>query len=127
DRRRKCPDAAESDDGRVVVGRDAYQLRAPRLARGEPDRERVCALDDMVVGDDVAGLVPDEAGAALHRLLLAARWPGIARTPGAEANDLNHRRRHALEDGDGRAFIVGEIATRLDRPRRGRGVKPVLD
>ncbi len=109
----------------IVVGRSADDLRAQHLAGCEPDRDRVGAFDDMIVGDDVAGLVPDEAGAGLrgHAFGLGVR---AASSAAPRADDLHDGRRDALEQFDGRALELGQVAARLDRARgRGREEQPV--
>jgi len=72
----------------------------------EPHRERGGALDHVIIGDDMSGLVPDEAGPGLYLRLLPAR----GRNLGTAADNLHDRGRHALEQRNGGPLIVGEIA-----------------
>ena len=83
--------------------------------------EAAGAFDHVIVGDDMAGGIPDEAGARLRAAVLAFGLRGVERA-GAGAHDLDDRWRCALEQFDRRAFDVGERAARLDRAR-GRGRK----
>src|SRR5881396_893152 len=79
----------------------------------------------MIVGDDMAGRIPDKAGAALDRGLPAAGKWRVATV--SRAGNLNYGRRSPIENGDGRAFIVRQITTRLDWERCGRRVKSFHD
>jgi hypothetical protein len=77
----------------------------------------------VVVGDNVASLIPDEAGAALLLYFLPAR----CRHLGAAADDLDHRGRDPFEQLDGSAFKIGKIATRLNWTRIGRRVELIVN
>ena len=57
----------ELEDGDVLgrVAADQRGLDLPLI--GQADHELVALLDDVEVGDDVALVVPDEAGAAARR------------------------------------------------------------
>src|SRR5206468_1434645 len=74
DRRRRLAHASEAQNGEIVVRRGADQGGGDSFSRREPDGDlSACALDDVVVGDDVARLVPDEAGAGLYASALAVQ------------------------------------------------------
>jgi hypothetical protein len=64
----------------------------------------------MVVGDDVAGFVPDEAGAGADGLTAQAAAAHIA-------DHQHHGRRGRLEDRDRCLLAFRERAARLDDPR----------
>src|SRR5947209_796463 len=104
------------DHREIVIWRRSYYVGTDRLAGSQSYRERARSLHDMVIGDDVAGLVPDKASAALHLGLVALGKFGA----GALANHLDDRGRYPLEEFDGRAFHLREVAARLDRAGRGR-------
>ena len=125
DRGRQRPGVVDPDHREVVVRRGPHELRSQDLARGQADREAAGAFDHVIVGDDVAGGVPDETGPGLRRAVLALQLR-FERAAGARAHDLHHRRRGALEDVDARAFDVRQRTARLDRARRrGREQQPV--
>ena len=112
------------DHCEIVVGSGPDDPRAQHLARCEPDCELVRAFNHMIIGDDVAGLVPNEA-----RTGLGGRAFGLGRRrlePACAPDHLHHGRRYALEQFDGGAFEVGQIPARLYGPRRrGRIEEPV--
>ncbi|VUD75082.1 hypothetical protein MET9862_05722 [Methylobacterium symbioticum] len=126
--RRHAADAAELEHREVVGGRGADEARGHHLARGEPHRDGAAGLggrlDDVVVGDDVPGGVPDEAGAglgvaalALLLLLVVEAHQGLPpRCPLRE--DVDHRGARPLEQRDGAGLRGREVAARRHRPRR---------
>ena len=64
----------------VVVGRDANDLGLRHLPRGKTNRDLAAVLHHVIVGDDMAGIVPDEAG--------AGSCPGRAVSPSSSARGL---------------------------------------
>jgi hypothetical protein len=116
DRFRQLARVAQMDDGEVVIGSRADDLRVDDFTRRHAHFDAARSLHDMIVGDDVPGLVPDEAGAGLHPddLIAFRRDLLLGR---AAADHLQHRRRHGIEDCDGRALGLGQVAARLDRTR----------
>ena len=62
-RRRQLTGIPDPQHREVIVGRDADDFGLRHLARGEANRNLAAVLDDVIVGDDMAAVVPDEAGA----------------------------------------------------------------
>ena len=100
ERRQPTRARLDAEDGEVGRGIAADELRRQRVLVREADLDRVGALDHVVVRDDVAGLVDDEAGA--ERLLRArGRERGAGRFGVAargRRGDLDDARRGAVVD-----------------------------
>ena len=76
----------DPEDGEVRRRIGADELGLDRVAVREADADRVGAFDDVVVRDDVAGLVDDEAGAERPPGRRSRRTPPVEviwTTPGA--------------------------------------------
>jgi hypothetical protein len=84
----------------------------------QPHRHRTSAFDDVIVRDDVARGIPDEARARLRWAALVLGVRGIER--GAPRHDLHDGRGDPLEQLDRRPLELGQAAARRDRAR-GRG------
>ena len=125
DRRRQRPRVVHAQHREVVVGRGADDPRRQHLAGCESHGQRAGALDDVVVGDDVAGGVPDEARPGFAGAVLALGLRGLERA--GAADDLHHGRRRALEQLDSGALELGEGAARRDRARRRRRVQQPVE
>src|SRR3982074_2934177 len=125
DRLRKIVHAGEPNDREIVMRRKADVRRLDGLSRCQTYRKGFRPLHDMVIGDDVAGLVPDESGAGSDFRLIGGRRRRLVAA--AAADDVDHRWRNALEDFDGRFLIVREAPARLDLTRRGRRIELILD
>ena len=81
-KRRQCARGrVHAEDGEIGGRVGADDLGLHRVAVGEAHRDDVRALDDVVVRDDVAGLVDDEARAD-RRLLGRSPWVARARRRG---------------------------------------------
>src|SRR5581483_5160002 len=102
ERRRPQLAAVHLDDGEIVLRERADELRRQLLAGRRGDGEAREAADDVVVGDDVAVRVEDDARAE-------PRW-------GA---DLDDRRRHLPEDGDERVLQARDAGGHAERRRGG--------
>ena len=80
---RSTSGGVDLDDGEVAVGIRADDLRRQHDAVGERHLQLVRAFHDVVVGDDVARGVPDEAGTRAFghasALELMRDWPNVVR------------------------------------------------
>jgi hypothetical protein len=107
DRRRQARSVGHVQH-RKVVARRGTDRRYPRhLARCQPDEHLAGALDDMVIGHHVPGLVPHEAGAGLHVASVLA-WNGRA-AAGPAADHLDDGGRDLFEDRDGGGFSLRQV------------------
>ena len=91
-RRRRQLGAVDLDEREVGVGVHARDLAVEDLAVREHDAHGVGILDDVVVGEDEAGGVDDDAraGAALHEAL--GRLPGVLAGGGVAGDVDGHDR-----------------------------------
>ena len=106
---------------REVLGRiGSDQATLPAGAVGEDDHGAAGVADDVVVGDDVAILVPHETGTGALRDLLDVQ--AERRRRGHQRRDVHDRRRGRPEDLDRGLLDLGQIAARRDRPRDRVGV-----
>src|SRR5262249_51801294 len=103
-------------DRDVFLRCGADQLRVPGRLVGKRDTRRIAALDDVEVGDDMAGIVPDEPGSSAARDLHEVEAKGAA--PDRQRGDEHDRRRCLVKELDGRLFGLVELAWR-DWPSSG--------
>jgi hypothetical protein len=78
----------DAQHGQVAVGEGADQLGVVGALVGQRHLGAVGALDDVEVGDDVAGRVPDEAGAGAARHLLHVQLKTVALR--GQRGDVHH-------------------------------------
>src|SRR5581483_1080270 len=101
----------------VFVGRDADETRLPGGLVGERHLGGPGILDDMVIRDDIAGIVPDKSRSGSFRDLQQIQCEQVARD--ADRRDVNDGRRCLAKQRDRRLFVGGELAARRDRTRPG--------
>src|SRR6185437_1945827 len=100
----------DTNDREVIIAGDANELRGIGTVVPERDLGRVSILHDVKIGDDIAGIVPDNAGAsALPNF--GSRLAEII-VHFSERRDKDDRRIGLLEDGDRAFFFFREIAAR---------------
>ena len=105
------------NDGKVVIGSGAEDIGCHGLVSRQPHSDRIRSGDHVVVGDDVAGFVPDDAGAGLNADDFIALGIDLLSATGA-AHHLYDRWRGIIENLDRRALHFGKAAARLDWARR---------
>ena len=101
---------------RSVLG--SCETRVPMYSClvGQRDLDLLHAVDDVVIGQDVAALVDDDAGAhAVDVLRLAAAKAFFARAEGLLAVDVDDRRPSLLDELDGRGATHFRAVSRIRR------------
>jgi hypothetical protein len=125
-RRRPLEAHADAQHGDVVGGRGAHQGRPVVAAIGQLHRGFAGVLDDVVIGDDVARVVPDEAGTGAARHGEHVAGPEVAHL--GFGGDEHHGTPGALEQLDGGLLVGGQVAPGgHDAGRRFLGREPALD
>src|SRR5262249_7360194 len=109
--------SADAQDGEVLVRRDADGLGTVGGLVGEGDVNGVGTADDVIVGYDVAGLVPDEAGPCAHAALRGVGERALGDGLGGDVDDGGAR---LLVDLDAALFELRQVAARRD----GAGLAP---
>jgi hypothetical protein len=109
----------------VAVGKRAHQLGGVAGLVGQRHARRAAALDDVEVGDDVALVVPHEAGAGAARHLHHVHAEHVALR--LQRGDVHHRGRDALEEIDVGLLVGGQWPARHDRARWGGFVGAAFD
>ena len=122
ERRQRARARVDLEDGEVArrIGADDGRLHARAVREADPDLPG--ALDDVVVRDDVAGLVDDEAGAERLLLLLLGEELAAEERVGRDGDDA---RRGDLDDARRGAAVDVVDRERRRRPDRrgGRGCR----
>src|SRR5260370_19602577 len=107
----------QTNNSEIIIWCRADDIRRDGLPAGKPDHHIRRAVDHMVVGDDIAGAVPDKSGSGLHARTVLIKDISAALPP----YDLHDRRRDSLEQcGDG-LLGIGEVTARRDSAWRGLG------
>jgi len=107
------------EDGEVVVCGEADEFGGVAGSVIKSDLRGGGGLNDVEVGDDVALLVPDEAGAGAFGDFGGAVGPRV--DAAGFGGDENDGRGGVLEYFDGGFFVVHEVAARGDGARCGGG------
>ena len=113
----------DAQHGEVVRGAGADQGGAMVAAVGQPYPGLGGTADDVEIGDDVTGFIPDEprTGAARYGEHIAG--PEILYL--LAGGDVGHRAARALEQGNGGRLLAAECASGHYRPRLRHAAPPV--
>ena len=103
---------SNAEDGEIVVTRSADDDGVDGLFIREGDDDSLSAFDDVVVGDDVPFIVPDEAGSGATRDGLDLPGAPIAAVLGVGYEDDGWS--DVFEELGGGFFEFHEVAARVD-------------
>src|SRR6185295_10964745 len=98
------------DHGKIVGWRDARDRSLSDITRRKLNRQDFGALDDMIVGDDMAGRIPHESRSGFDCSLLAVGIVIVRRI-----GHLNNGRRHSIENGNSYPLMFRDLTTSFER------------
>src|SRR5581483_6184438 len=100
-------------DSNVFIGITSDQLGLPAGVIGQSDFIGVGVLHDMIIGDNIAALVPDKTRAGSLGNVLRRNAENAL--PPCQGGDVHDRGRSLFEEFDCGLFVLGEVASWSDR------------